>query len=304
MNHVRKRMTVFAVLSAFFIFSLTSCQSMPKGLTEETEFIRESSIVYAKVGDVELELDLNRPASGKGPFPAVVFLFGGGYASGSRGSFYLETMEAARRGYVTAAIDYRLTREKGEDGKPKYQFPAQLHDAKCAVRWLRANSKKYRIDKNRIGAIGYSAGAELALMLGLTDSSDGLEGTCGNGRISSRVQAVVNIAGSPDLVMDHRFWKHFVEAYLGGSPEEVPARYKAASALTYVTPDDPPVLTICGTRDPALEQEKIFDDRMKSVGASHTLITVENAGHTSSLVDFTQDNPIWDFLDKHLKGVE
>ncbi len=241
---VLNKKTLRSVLLGFFMLSIIGCRSAKTGPIEEKAYIREDGITYGKGGEVELKVNLARPASGKGPFPALIFLFGGGFARGSRSYFSVEIVEAAKRGYVAVAIDYRLTEEKREDGKAKYQFPAQIHDAKCAVRWLRANSRKYRIDKNRIGAIGYSAGAELALMLGLTDSSDGLEGTCGNDRISSRVQAVVNIAGSPDMVMDHRYWKDFVEAYLGGSPEEVPARYKAASALTYVTSDDPPRMEV------------------------------------------------------------
>lgn len=153
--------------------------------------------------------------------------------------------------------------------------------------------------------VGFSAGGNLSLMLGLTDSSDGLEGDCGDGRISSRVQAVVNLAGGTDLVMHYQLYRGYYGALLGGSPEEVPERYEAASPLTYVGTDDPPILTICGTRDGVLPQEKLLNDRMKWVGASHMLIIIEGAGHSMySLVNFFEDNPVWDFFDKHLKKME
>jgi acetyl esterase/lipase len=160
----------------------------------------------------------------------------------------------------------------------------------------------YRIDENRIGVLGYSSGGNLALMLGLTDCLDGLEGDCGDSRVTSRVQAVVNLAGPTEWEMHHSFYSVFCEAFLGGTPEETPARYKAASPLIYVTPDDPPILTVCGTKDVVLPEEKILDDRMKAVNAFHELIIIEGAGHSmSDLMDFYQDNPVWDFLDKHLK---
>ena len=271
----------------------------------EKEYMLERDIVYGTGGDVELLVNIARPSSGKGPFPALIFLHH--YYSGDRTKFYLETIESAKRGYVAAAVDIRITKEKLDNGTTKYRFPAQIHDAKCAVRWLKANAGKYKIDKGRIGAIGFSAGAELALMLGLADPSGGLEGTCGNSRISTRIQAVVNIAGSTDLAKEHErgTYSHLNEALLGGAPEEVPALYKAASAINYVRPDIPPVLTICGSKDAAFNDVKAFDDKMKAVGAPHTLIVIDSAGHKlSDLLDFFQDNPAWDFFTKHLEQAQ
>ncbi len=301
MYRIKNQIMPFILLALLLAIG---CRSFEAGTVEEQVFISERGITYGKGGDVELKLDLARPANGKGPFPALIFLFGGGYAEGTRSAFYRQIGLAAERDYVAVAIDYRLTSVR-ENFKPKYPFPAQLHDAKCAVRWLRANATKYNIDKNRIGVVGFSAGGNLSLMLGLTDSSDGLEGDCGDGKISSRVQAVVNLAGGTELIMHYKLYPGYIGALLGGSPKELPERYKAASPLTYVSIDDPPVLTICGTRDGVLPQEKLLDDRMKLIGASHTLIIIEGAGHSMySLVNFYEDNPVWDFFDKHLKRVE
>lgn len=135
MNRLRNQVVCSALLVLMF-FSLACCQSTKTNQIVGEGYILEKDIVYGTGGDVELLLDLARPDTGKEPFPALIFLFGGGYATGNKSFFCFEIQEAAERGYVAVAINYRLTEEKGEDGKSKYQFPAQLHDAKCAVRWL------------------------------------------------------------------------------------------------------------------------------------------------------------------------
>lgn len=293
---------IHSLLLVLIILVVSSTVSHQTAFTDEKSYIENADIVYGMGGDVELKLDLARPSSGKGPFPALIFLFGGGYYSGNRAAFRSEVFEAANRGYVAVTIDYRLTSVK-ENGKVKYPFPSQVHDAKCAVRWLRANARKYKIDKNHIGVVGFSAGANLALMIGLTDTSDGLDGECGNTKYSSRVQAVVNLAGGTDMVIHYKLYPLYIGPLLGGSPKEMPDRYKAASPLTYVSIDAPPVLSICGSIDRVLQQEEFLDDKMKAAGAPHTLIEIIDAGHSASqLVDFSKDNLVWDFFDEHLKG--
>jgi len=136
-----KKQVIWSVLLGFFILSTVGTQSLMAHPVEEEAYIK--GIVYGKGGDVELKLDLARPASGEGPFPALVFIFGGSWYTGSRFQFYYESMRAAERGYVAVTVDYRLTNVR-ENGKVKYLFPAQVHDVKCAVRWLRAKQKNTR----------------------------------------------------------------------------------------------------------------------------------------------------------------
>ena len=280
-------------------------QTTPE-LTKESAYVEEFGLVYGKGGDVDLELNLARPNNGNDPFPALIFLFGFGYAAGDKGLWNAEIQEAAKRGYVAATIDYRLTKIKDNKGNTKYPFPSQLHDGKCAVRWLKANADKYNIDVNRIGVLGWSAGGNLALMIGLTDPAHGLEGSCGDGEISSRVQAVVNLAGFTDSISHSQTISpsrlRFLEAWLGGSPEDKPELYKNSSPLNYVSQDDPPVLSICGTEDFAFPQVKLLDARMKAEGANHTLILRNDIGHAKRhVINFHEDNPAWEFLDKHLR---
>src|SRR4051812_45924664 len=103
--------------------------------------LQEADVVFAQGGGSSLRLDLARPAEG-GPFPAVVCLHGGGWVSGDRRQMAQTIEVLARRGYVAVAPDYRLA--------PAHPFPAAVEDAKAAVRWLRANAAKYRIDRERI----------------------------------------------------------------------------------------------------------------------------------------------------------
>lgn len=305
MIHNRKQI-IWSVLFGFFILAIISCAFFKTGLAEEKAYIWEPGITYGKGGDVELKLDLARPASGKGPFPALIFInFNGwGYWPVGRRQYSSAITKAAERGYVAVAVDYRLTSVK-ENDKTKYLFPAQVYDVKCAVRWLRANAKKYKIDPNRIGAVGWASGGHLALMLGLTDPSHGLEGECGNSIFSSGVQAVVNLGGLTELISSYHESVFpspiMLVEFLGGTPEEVPDQYKIASPLTYVSKDDPPVLTIHGDRNISIppKQAELLDAKMKEAGASHMLIIKKGVG---SGIDFWNDNAVWDFLDKHLKG--
>jgi acetyl esterase/lipase len=295
----KKKQIKQSVLLVLFILLIIGYTSFKEGLAEETGYILEEGITYGVGNDVELKLDLARPAKERGRLPALVFIFGEVHGTGSRTQYIVEIKEAAKRGYVAVTVDYRLPNVLNENGKVKYPFPAQVHDVKCAVRWLRAKARKYNIDPNRIGVVGWSSGGHLALMLGLTDPSDGLEGECGKSKYSSRVQAVVSLAGTTDLLSSYNQSRLVsIESLLGGTPEEVPEQYKRASPITYVSKDDPPVLIIQGDRDPwnPLKLAEHFDAKMRAVGASHTLIILENTGQ-GVLVD----HEVWDFSDAHLK---
>src|SRR5262249_4168776 len=128
----------------------------------------ETDIVYAKVGDKELKLDLARPPEGKGPFPVVVLFHGGGWRMGNKRDVRGWLPFLAEHGYVEASVGYRLA--------PDYTFPAQIEDAKTAVRFLQANAEKYGIDKERFAAMGWSAGGHVSCLLGLTGEKAGFEG--------------------------------------------------------------------------------------------------------------------------------
>jgi acetyl esterase/lipase len=270
----------------------------------------QGGIVYGKGGDTNLKLDMARPQHEDGPRPAVIFIHGGGWATGHRWVHRRHIKSAAERGYVAVSISYRLMqfdRKKREATTAAPTFPAQVHDAKVAVRWLRANADKYNVDPNRIGAVGFSAGGHLALMLGLTDDSANLEGDGGHSDQSSRVQAVVNFFGPTEMAQCYSESKldWLFRLFLDGTPDQVPDRYKASSPVTYVSPDDPPVLTIQGDRDVIVpvSQAHLLDAKLKEVGARHTLIVLKGQPH--GFRGKHQEKAFqaaFAFLDKHLKG--
>ncbi|HEV3142959.1 MAG TPA: alpha/beta hydrolase, partial [Gemmataceae bacterium] len=186
---------IIAVLALVLAPNLIGAQE------KKADILVERDLVYGKGGDADLKLDLAMPRDGTGPFLAIVCVHGGGWKSGKRQDLGKTIEGMAARGYVAVTVSYRFS--------PAAKFPAQIEDCKAAVRWLRANAKKYRVNPERIGAFGYSAGGHLACLLGTTDKNDGLEGSGGNPDQSSRVQAVVSYFGPTDFTTKN--WSDEVE---------------------------------------------------------------------------------------------
>jgi len=297
---LKKTKTLFVVMLSLVVVVLSSVL-MPA----RADIVEATDLTYGKGGDRELKLDLARPDA-EGPFPAIVFVHGGGWRGGHRAHYRRQVVEAARRGYVAVTVTYRLT-EADADGRARHPFPIQVNDVKCAVRWLRANAAKYHVDPERIGATGGSAGGHLSLMLGLTDASAKLEGDGGHPRQSSRVQAVVNYFGPTDMLELHRTTvggKEIVASFLGGTPDEVRPRYVASSPISYVSKDDPPVLTIHGTADRLVptDQARLLDKKMKAAGVPHTLLLIEGQGHGfGGEAGAKAAKAAFEFFDEHLK---
>ena len=233
----------------------------------------ERDITYCTVGGVELKMDLYFPESMDGPWPAAVYVHGGAWQAGDKtaGAGYREVPELVAHGYLVASINYRLA--------PRYRFPAQIEDVKCAIRHLRAHAASYNLDPQRIGAWGSSAGGHLVALLGVTDPSDGLEGHGGYPEQSSRVQAVVDLFGPADI----RFGTDpdpILERVFGTSDTSAPI-LQIASPVIYASADDPPFLILHGTEDPVVppEQSQALYDALTAAGVPVTLVLVENAGH-------------------------
>jgi len=265
------------------------------------------NLTYAEIGEVKLQLDLAVPKEGNGPFPVLVLIHGGGWSGGNRHAFRGKMEEAAKRGYVAATISYRLTEPDKETGKPKVPFPAQIHDCKAAIRWLRAHAADFKLDPQRIGVMGASAGGHLSLLVGFTSANDGLEGNEGYADQSSRVQAVVNIFGPTDLVKEYETAPGavgFVKALCDGTPDTAAKNYQLASPVTYITRDDPPVLTLHGDKDKLvpLEQAQILDERMKTIGVKHELVVLTDQGHGfQGDAQEKADKAAWEFLERYLR---
>ncbi|QDU81249.1 Acetylxylan esterase precursor [Polystyrenella longa] len=300
-------MFVFSRCSGWVLLgSLLFCS----GFLSAAENIRiEKEIIYKQVGDQQLQLDLARPADNR-KCPAIVFIHGGGWALGHRTKYLSQIQEAAKQGYVAVTISYRLMKfemDEKDTAIAEPHFPAQIHDVKAAVRWLRLNADKYQIDADHIGAIGDSAGGHLSLMLGLADSEAELEGETENPEVSSQVQAVVNFYGPTEMQACYEAssvaW--LMRLFMGGTPAEQPGNYVASSPVQYIKSTSPPVLTFQGELDRLvpIAQARLLDQKMNDAGASHTLVVYPTQKH-----GFDQEHKqkskvqMYEFFDQHLKA--
>jgi len=281
------------------VFALVALLLLVAAPRDSAALTVERDVVYGTAQGTPLLLDLAMPKTGKGPFPVVVFLHGGGWSEGNRQEMNHFIEGVAGLGYVGVTVAYRLV--------PAARFPAQLEDCKAAVRWLRANAAKYRINPKRIGVVGFSAGGHLASMLGVTGKNDGLEGAGGNPDQSSRVQAVVSFFGLTDF--STRDWPRdlengVIEPFLGGSFANHADEYRRASPITYVTSDAPPFLFFHGSEDKLVpvDQSKRLGEKLRNAGVFAEVNVLEGEGH--GFTDATNQKAMrrmLDFLDAQLK---
>jgi acetyl esterase/lipase len=284
-----------AILSSIFLIMLSG------GFTAYGDIVFEEGITFANPDGQEMKLNLARPAEGDGPFPAVVCVHGGGWWTGERERWDDLCKELAARGYVAITVDYRLT----PDG---YPWPAPIEDVKAGVRWLRAKAKKFKVDTNRIGTIGDSAGGQLALMLALTADVDKFEGDGGNEKQSSAVACAVSYYGPSDLTRSYEASVDAAEVlpnFLGGNLQENRKAHIDASPLYWVTPNAAPILIVQGTEDPYVNHDHAvwLYGRLRAAEVDAKLLTIEGAGHGfRGEHGKIADAAMLAFFDKHLKN--
>jgi acetyl esterase/lipase len=251
---------------------------------------RYEGITYAVApGYRPLQLDVWVPASPTSP-PLVVWIHGGGWMFGDR-RYLPETLrpnqlfeELVAAGLAVATIDYRHALEA--------HFPAQLHDAKAAIRYLRAYADVLGIDTDRIGIWGESAGGHIAALVGLTGQHPELEGAIGVLRQSSAVDVVVDWYGPADLTLQPR--ENRSAEIIGNLPPEMLTSPEvlmaggqdqhsltAASPITYITPDAPPFLLIHGTADTVVPfaQSVVLAQALTEKGVPARLVPIDGADH-------------------------
>lgn len=260
------------------------------GVEDAHEFTTHNRIVYSKVGDRKLLLDAFVPDK-PGKYPAVLVVHGGAWRSGNRFQLRNYANALTKRGYVCFAIDYRLA--------PKHKWPAQIQDCRAAVKWVRRNAAKYKVDATRLGAVGYSAGGHLVSLLGTTGEAPNRN----NGNIDTRLQAVVAGGAPTDFrnMPDKGRWARY---WMGGDATEFPKRFHEASSAAFVTRDDPPMFFFNGTKDRlvGLDWTKPMHEAIKAKGIRTEMHLVRGAGHLATAVNPAALKAAWAFFDKELKG--
>jgi acetyl esterase/lipase len=276
---------VVFILGLLLLLSFSGSCSFPQstgsspGTATTPEQALYRDIVYCNADGVDLKMDLYpSKIANNGPAPVVVYIHGGGWYAGDKSTLRKTWLASAvaeltARGYIVAAPNYRLA--------PEYDWPAQIEDAKCAVRHLRANASTYQLDPNRIGAWGRSAGGHLVALLGLSDASAEFEGDGEYPEQSSSVQAVVDMFGPTDLrafAAANVSASRMVKQAFGQDPEVL----ESASPVNYVSKDAPPFLILHGSGDQLVppDQSQELHDRLKAAGVFTDFVIVENAGHT------------------------
>ena len=271
----------FTIIMAAFFIILAARAGHPDlrqaAAEENTTAFRD--LAYLTSGHPRQKLDLYLPQGGD-KLPLIVYIHGGAFRMGDKSQGV--PLDCLEQGYAVASINYRLSGEA--------LFPAQIEDCKAAVRWLRANAVKYRLDPDRFAARGESAGGHLCAMLGTTggikefDVGENLD-------ISSRIQVVVDYFGPTDfLQMDaHRLPNGQVHntpdspesLFIGGPIQENKDKVAKANPITYVTKDDPPFLIVHGDADPLVphHQSELLAAALKAAGVPVTFYTAKGGGH-------------------------
>jgi acetyl esterase/lipase len=271
---------IFLMLAAVIVwaFMLTispqRLRGVPLTLADAAQLGHGPDTVMENVqyGPGMLRLDVYKPDDADtASRPAVILIHGGGWTSFDKSLMKGMGQFLARSGFVAFAVDYRLLH--GEENR----WPAQLDDVQRAVRWIRANSGKYGVNPERIGAFGHSAGAQLASLLGMEDTRDNSDASLA--KYSSRVQAVVDYSGPTDFTTERDADDlKFLSNFLGTDYSKQPEVWQEASPAFHAAKSDAPFLIIHGTRDqnvPIAQAQELYD-KLKAAGAQASFTKVDD----------------------------
>jgi acetyl esterase/lipase len=273
---MRKIIFAFVVLVAVAIQPLRAQRVSPVAPTPAPAATPpgpvHSNVAYGVAGGETLLLDVFEPANNSGkPRPAVVLVHGGGWTSFDKSTMRALAQFLALAGFAAVPMDYRLFHDDAT------RWPAQLDDAQRAVRWVRANSAKYNIDPQHIGAYGHSAGAQIATLLGMMETRDNSDASLG--KYSSKVQAVVDTSGPTDFTsgMDND-GKQFLSSFLGADFATHPEVWRDASPVFHVAKSNAPILIIHGTHDEMvpISQAEELNDALTKAGATAQFLRLDS----------------------------
>lgn len=275
---------------------------LPALLVASTAFAdTQADIEYAKVGDMSLKLDLHRPSAENAPL--IVYVHGGAWRAGSKSDVPIAKLLGF--GFAIASVDYRLSTQA--------VFPAQIHDIKAAIRFLRANAQQLHINAAKIAIIGSSAGGHLAALVGVSNGNKALEGKVGaHLDQSSDVQGIVSFYGASDLQSILAQSTEFgltvripaLKLLLGDTPDKKPDLAKLASPVAHLDKSDPPLLLIHGAADPQMPpvQSKEFAKDYEALKLPVQFILLPGSKHGGAeFYDDERTAIVAKFLDKALR---
>jgi len=264
-------------------------------LPPRTEVHRD--LEYVAEGHARNRLDLYLPAKSDRPLLVIVWIHGGAWLAGSKEG--CPAIPFVAKGYAVASINYRLSQHA--------VFPAQIEDCKAAIRWLRANAEKYRLDPKHVGVWGASAGGHLVALLGTSGDVKELEGNGGDLAQSSRVQCVVDWFGPTDFTKmgsSHDDANAPEAKLIGGPVQENKEKSARANPITYVSKDSAPFLIMHGEEDKVVPigQSELLDEALRKAGVESTFVRIPGNGHGGpGFASPENRKKIEEFFAKHLK---
>lgn len=295
-SYVHKCPIVLLALLGMAMGRAAACAEV--SVIERDGYRKTRDVTYVVRKDTPLLADIYQPLEGKGPWPGVLVVHGGGWMIGGKTQLAFAAAEMARRGMVAVCIEYRLA--------PSHLFPAQWEDCRDAVRWMRSDGKKFAIDPRWVGAYGYSAGGHLVAMLGttadqvLSDEPAKAELDSKTPESQFRIQAFV-AGGAPCDFRDFPQESPSLKFWLGGTRAEKPEIYRDASPAAYVSADDAPALFFHGEKDalvPAHEAERMSQALLK-FGVETQVQLIQGTGHVQAMFDEQALDTAVKFLAKH-----
>ncbi len=253
-------------------------------------------VVFGAGGGRDLKCNVYNPPQSGSDRPGILLIHGGGWTTGDRSQLHGYGILLGRVGYVCVAPEYRLSGES--------KWPAQIHDAKAALRWMRANAARLGIDPNKIAVSGNSAGAHLSLMLAGTQNMPEFEGEGGNAGVSTSVAASVGFYAPTQLYANADAPLRDELRFLFGK-DAAPEVARKASPIEYASADFPPTLLITGNKDELVPDEASFRmyRRLIDAGAHCELHVYADAPHAfDALPDFGRQTAgiMQLFLDRYM----
>lgn len=282
---MKKLLTIICLI--LFTFKLSAQKFDPIKDVFPQGTVLYGNVPYANDTLKKHLLDVYLPPTGKSSYPVVVWVHGGAWMLNDKLAdmgYMKQTLKGfIDSGYAVASIDYRWSTSA--------IFPAQIQDCNQAVEFLYQNAGKYKLDKNRIALIGFSAGGHLASLLGLSNNNTVKQFYPNGKKPGFKIKLVLDFYGPSNFEAltgdDLKDPKSPVSLLLGGILSERTAQARLASPVTYIDRNDPPFLIVQGEKDQSVnpDQSISLSEKLKKTGVKNDLIIVPGAPHYGVMFD-------------------